>query len=315
MMNNPIDPEGRWLYRAGGVSALVVGIAYLVIIGLYVPIGAPPSGAEARLAYVAGNTRTWWAILGLSVVTDFLFVPVALALYHALKEVNSSAMRLATASVGLFIVLDLAITWTNYKLLITLSGKYAAAANDAQEQSTVFVKSVSTAGARPSAVDGSNLVAAQSLVEPTAKRGRPKRAGVEELRTNPIWPSFSCRVPTPVRLARRSTSCGRTKISARGVCSNTLRSVERNYHGLLRSRAHPARPCRALRLRRSNVAKPLNVTRLRLSSALGWFDIRHVHEILGYFQRARDLHVLPLESFGFFLIVEVNTFASLLVRE
>ena len=41
-------------------------------------------------------------------------------------------MLLATACVGLFTVLDLAITWTNYASLITLSGNYAAAANDAQ---------------------------------------------------------------------------------------------------------------------------------------------------------------------------------------
>ena len=152
MMNHPVDPDGRWLYRAGGVSALVLGIAYLVITGLYVPIGAPPSGAEARLAYLAGNTRTWWAILDLSVLTDFLFVPVALALYLALKGVNRSAMLLATACVGLFIVLDLAITWTNYEALITLSGKYAAAANDAQKAATV------AAAIYPSAVLESRLL-------------------------------------------------------------------------------------------------------------------------------------------------------------
>jgi len=152
MTKNPVDPDGRWLYRAGGVSALVFGIAYLVIIGLYVPIGAPASGAEARLAYVAGNTRTWWAILGLSVLTDFLLVPVALALYLALKGVNRSAMLLATACFGLFIVLDLAITWTNYETLITLSGKYAAAANDAQKAAIV------AAAVGPSAVLGSRLL-------------------------------------------------------------------------------------------------------------------------------------------------------------
>ena len=152
MINNTVDPDGRWLYRAGGVSALVLGISYLAIIGLYVPIGAPPSGAEARLAYVAANTRTWWAILGLSVLTDFLFVPVALALYLALKGIDRSAMLLATACVGLFIVLDLAITWTNYEALITLSGKYAAAANDAQKAAAV------TAAIYPSAVLESRLL-------------------------------------------------------------------------------------------------------------------------------------------------------------
>ena len=137
MMVNAVDPDGKWMYRAGGISAIVLGIAYIVIIGLYVPMGAPPSGAEARLTYVAGNTTLWWAILGLSVLTDFLFIPIALALYLALKEINRNAMLVATACVGLFVVLDLALTWTNYALVITLSGSYAAAMNDAQRAAII----------------------------------------------------------------------------------------------------------------------------------------------------------------------------------
>src|SRR5881296_2427219 len=65
MTVNAVDPDGKWLYRVGGISALVLGTAYIVIVALYVPVGAPPSGAEARLAYLAGNTTVWWAILAL----------------------------------------------------------------------------------------------------------------------------------------------------------------------------------------------------------------------------------------------------------
>ena len=137
MMGNAVDPDGKWLYRAGGISALVFGIAYILIIALYVPRGAPPSGAEARLVYMAGNTTVWWAILGLSVLTDFLLVPVALSLYLALKEIDRNAMLVATTFIGLFVLLDLAITWTNYAVLITLSGNYAAATNDVQRTALV----------------------------------------------------------------------------------------------------------------------------------------------------------------------------------
>jgi hypothetical protein len=132
-----VDPDGKWLYRAGGISALLLGIAYIITIPLYIQVGAPPSGGEARLQYLAGKTTVWWAILGLSVLTDFLFVPVALSLYLALKGANRNAMLVATAFVGLFIVLDLAVTWPNYASLITLSGNYAAAANDAQRMAYV----------------------------------------------------------------------------------------------------------------------------------------------------------------------------------
>jgi hypothetical protein len=152
MMVSGVDADGKWLYRVGGICALVFGIAYIVIIALYVPVGAPPSGAEARLIYVAGNTTLWWTILGLSVLTDFLLVPVALSLYLALKGINRNAMLVATAFVGLFVVLDLALTWTNYALVITLSRSYAAASSDAQR--AVFV----AAATYPTAMLESNLL-------------------------------------------------------------------------------------------------------------------------------------------------------------
>ncbi len=136
-MDSTVDLDWKWLYRVGGISAIVFGIAYIIIIGLYVPLGAPPGGAEARLTYVAGNTTLWWAILDLSVLTDFLLVPIAFALYFALKGINKSVMLVATAFTVLFIILDLALTWTNYASIITLSGQYTAAANEAEKAAIV----------------------------------------------------------------------------------------------------------------------------------------------------------------------------------
>jgi hypothetical protein len=107
-------------------------LAYLLIFPLFAQAGVPPRGGEAWLKYLAGKTTVWWSILGLSVLTDFLYVPVALALYGVLKRVNREAMLLATAFVGLFVVLDLAVTWTNYTALLTLSGLHSSATDDAQ---------------------------------------------------------------------------------------------------------------------------------------------------------------------------------------
>jgi hypothetical protein len=142
----------------GGISALLLGLGYIVTIPLYTYAGTPPSGGEARLQYLAGKTTVWWAILGLSVVTDVLFIPVALSLYLALKGVNRSAMLVATALVGLFVVLDLAVTWPNYASLIALSGSYAAAANDAKR--AVYVAAANYA----SAVLESSLEAVYSIL-------------------------------------------------------------------------------------------------------------------------------------------------------
>ncbi len=151
-MTDTVDLNAKWLYRVGGISALGLGIGYVIIMALYVPTGAPPSGVEARLIYLARNTTLWWAILELSVLTDLLFVPVALALYFALKGINRNAMLVATACVGLFVVLDLAVTWTSYAALIELSGSYAAATSDAQR--AVFV----AAANYPSAILASPLL-------------------------------------------------------------------------------------------------------------------------------------------------------------
>jgi hypothetical protein len=161
MMVHAVDPDGKGLYRAGGISALLLGIGYIVTIPLYAYVGPPPSGGEARLQYLAGKTTVWWAILGLSVLTDVLFIPVALSLYLALKGVNRNAMLLATAFVGVFVVLDLAVTWPNYAALITLSGTYAAATTDAQRATSV------AAATYASGVLESTLEAVYSILVPS----------------------------------------------------------------------------------------------------------------------------------------------------
>jgi hypothetical protein len=157
---NTADPDGKWLYRVGGISALLLALGWVIIIALYVPVGVPPKGAEAHLAYLARHTRAWWGIVGLSVLTDFLFVPVAAALYLALKGINRGAMLIATACVWLFVVLDLALTWTNYAVLIRLSSDYAAATNDAQR--AVFV----AAANYPSALIESALTGVYIILVP-----------------------------------------------------------------------------------------------------------------------------------------------------
>src|SRR5271157_1701769 len=124
--------DNQHWFRVGSTAAIVLGIGYIIIFPLYARVGAPPSGAEAWFKYLPGKTTLWWAILGLSVFTDFLFVPIALALYLALKKVDRNAMLLATAFIGLFVVLDLAVTWTHYASILVLYGKYCTATAEVQ---------------------------------------------------------------------------------------------------------------------------------------------------------------------------------------
>ncbi|SRR6266700_3780911 len=41
-----IEPDGKWLYRVGGISALVIGIGYIIISPLF--------------AHVGGTSVEWW---------------------------------------------------------------------------------------------------------------------------------------------------------------------------------------------------------------------------------------------------------------
>jgi hypothetical protein len=113
--------------------------------------GFPPPGTEARLSFFAEHAAAWWVNTALMVSTDLLYVPVFLAVYHALKGINKYLMLLALACAGLFVALDLAVTWTALPSLIMLGGKYAAATSDAQRAIIV------AAASYPSAINDSPL--------------------------------------------------------------------------------------------------------------------------------------------------------------
>ena len=136
MMVNAVDPDGKWIYRVGGISGLVLGIGYLLTFPVVIVYagGFPPPGAEAKLVFFAEHAAEWWATTALMVSTDLFYVPVFLALYQALKGINKYMMVLALACEGLFVALDLAITWTAYSSLTTMGSVYATATSAAQRE-------------------------------------------------------------------------------------------------------------------------------------------------------------------------------------
>ena len=108
--------------------------------------GSSAEGGGRGLAPVPPRENYgWWTILSLCVLTDFLYIPVSLALYFALERVNRSAMLLASVFVGLFVALDLAVTWVNYAALISLSSLYAAVSNEAQRAGYVAAANYASA--------------------------------------------------------------------------------------------------------------------------------------------------------------------------
>jgi hypothetical protein len=145
------------ILRLGGIAALLLAAGYVAIMPIFAAVGAPPGDAQTRLDYHAGTAAAWWAIVALSVLTDLLLIPVAIALFTALRRWGESAMLLATAFTLLFVVLDLTVTWPAYASLIGLGQEYATATVD---QRAALV----AAAGYPSALLNSPLPAVHSIL-------------------------------------------------------------------------------------------------------------------------------------------------------
>ncbi len=147
--------------RVGGTSAIVLGVLYVVITVLYVVGGVLPESPTDQLRHLAEHTTAWWLILGLSVATDLLFLPVMWSLWAVLRSVNAGLVLAGAALVVLFVVLDLALTWPNFAVLIGLGDDFAAADD---QQRTVLLAAATYAAA----VVSSGLFAFYAILMPGA---------------------------------------------------------------------------------------------------------------------------------------------------
>lgn len=129
-----VDPEGKWLHRVAGICSIVLVVGYFLTFPIYFRVGdQPAAGVEAQLAYFGEHAAGWWAIVFLMVFTDLLLVPIFFGIYMALKHINKGLMLVALAfKAFLFVILDLAVTWTAYSTMIIAGAKYGAATTEAQ---------------------------------------------------------------------------------------------------------------------------------------------------------------------------------------
>ena len=130
-MNDLNACEEKQRYRWGGIAALLLAIGYLATIPLFAWVGAPPVTGEAWFRYVPGKTTAWWVILWLMVVTDLLYLPVEWALWTDLRKAGRNLMLATVACLHLFVVLDLAVTWTHHAALLALFQNYSHAVDEA----------------------------------------------------------------------------------------------------------------------------------------------------------------------------------------
>lgn len=133
-----VDTSWRGLHRWGGISALLVGVIYIINIVLALRLGVPSSlTGEGVLKWFGSQTTLAYAFIGLFIVADILAVPVVLALYLALKGINKNAMLAAAGFGGLAIALDLGVTEITWVALIALSQNYSAATSSVQQAAYV----------------------------------------------------------------------------------------------------------------------------------------------------------------------------------
>jgi len=160
---NSVDPEGKWFYRVSGIAAFALVVGYFLTFPIYFWVGEQPaSGVEAQLAYFAEHAGGWWAIGFLMVFTDLLIVPIFFGIYMALKHVNKGLIFMALAfKAFLFVILDLAVTWTAYSTMIIAGVQYGAAATEAQRAA------LAAAAAYASAMLASPLLGTYAILIPS----------------------------------------------------------------------------------------------------------------------------------------------------
>jgi len=130
------DPSWKGLYWAGGLSALLVGVLYIVATVLVFIMPQPPgSGGAATLQYIASNRSGYILELVLYVVPSALAMVVFLALFMALKHLNKSY-----AAIGALVAIASSVVALAYNSsppslngsLVYLSDQYVAATTAAQ---------------------------------------------------------------------------------------------------------------------------------------------------------------------------------------
>jgi len=127
-----VESRWEWLYRAGGVAALLSALFIPIQITVFIVWPPPLQGTVADWFALFQENRLIGLInLDLLLVADnVLLIPLFLALYILLRRANESLMLMATALGFLGIVMYIASN-PAFEML-SLSNQHAAATTDAQ---------------------------------------------------------------------------------------------------------------------------------------------------------------------------------------
>lgn len=122
--------EWKGLRRVGGLSLILAGALYLISIGLFVPLGIPPSEGSAFLNFVFQDRSTLQFIFAAFFFIDVLLVVGVASLYFWLRQGRASVVIGCILGV-VALTVDLVNSVFTYSLL-GMSSALAASSNDAQ---------------------------------------------------------------------------------------------------------------------------------------------------------------------------------------
>jgi len=141
-----VEPGHASLFKAGGILLITGGIFYILVTLAALTPGTngwaePPFvSASTFITAMANHARTAYFTWTFFTLTDFLAVPVLIALYFALKGVNRDALMVgiglglmsvtldaAVAEVGFFTGTALSVSWATTTDPVLKSAYYVAA--------------------------------------------------------------------------------------------------------------------------------------------------------------------------------------------
>jgi hypothetical protein len=178
-LDTPTEPIVRW----GGACLIVVAILFALLIFFSLALSSslqdlypttPLSGSGLdTLAQHAALARTTFA---LGMLSDLFLIPGIVALYAALNRLDRGAMRVASLFMGLYVILDLAVSGMNVAALVSVSQAYASGTPTAQQSSFAvasYIKAVISLSLPISSACLSVGVLLISLVLQRGPLGRP----------------------------------------------------------------------------------------------------------------------------------------------
>jgi hypothetical protein len=121
-----------WLLRVGGIAAIIEGLVYIITTPAGPMMGAGPANSMTYLNALATHPQLANLTYGLIGFADLLMVPIALALYFALRQVSKSWMLLVTGMMLAYVAIDISTFVTTSTSLVSLTQSYASATNATQ---------------------------------------------------------------------------------------------------------------------------------------------------------------------------------------